>query len=148
MHAGLAAITACSEWNLDDKEAETLSKTLARVIDYYELNRIVGVATHPLAGMARVAWAIYMPKILAIKLRQAAERARPVGPSPGLARPPERPPAPPQPQAPHPQPPPAAAPMPPQGPIVSPIAPAPGHMRAAPIPGFEGVRIDVPIKPH
>lgn len=146
---GLAAVTACPEWELDHAagEDDLVAKALARIIDHYELHKIVGVATHPVAGMARVAWAIYLPRIIAIRMRKASERARPTNAAPpqsGLPKPPPTP-EPPRPQAP--APPPAQAAPPQSSPPVmrSPIVPPPAHMRAAPIPGFENFTIDVPI---
>ncbi len=131
LHIGLAAFTACPELELDPKEDEhkKVADALARLAEYYEITKIVGVATHPLVGVARIMWAIYIPRIIAIRMRFAMERARNVTPAAStLARPP----------APQQPPKPAAPP--------APGAPAPTHMRAAPIPGFENAPpIDVPV---
>ena len=131
----LASVTACSELKLDPDEAERLAKAAAKVIEYYELHRVVGIATHPLAGLARVSWALYMPRLMAIRMRQMAEAAKDV--TPPRASSPQPPPA--APQAPQAQTPPASAGA--RVPITSP----PGVIRANPIPGYEHVTIDVPL---
>lgn len=136
-HVILAGMATMPELMIDDNDAERLAKAAAKVIDHYELNRIVGVTTHPVVGLGRVAFAIYFPRIMAARFRRAAENAKPVQAAPaGLA-----PPAP-APKAPQPQ-------QPPARPAAPPIATPPGAIRASPVPGFEHVTIDVPIsKPN
>ena len=120
---------------------------MARVADYYDLTKYAFIPTHPLFGLARVAGAIYIPRLLAIKMRQAAERAnnaRDVTPKAPLAAPPHTPPPPrgvdPQPAA-------QTAPQ-RQQPTMGPIPPARPMAAGAdvvvkpkPIPGFEGIEM-------
>lgn len=141
-HAFAALALATPELMLDEEKDEhkKLARAVARVADHYDITKFVGLPSHPLFGLARVAVALYIPRLIAIKMRHAAERAKDVTPKPqsGLAPPPPRP------EAPRPQAPPVAQTA-PQQPSRSPVASPPSHIRAAPIPGFEGITIDVPI---
>lgn len=119
----------------DDKdgqaEAERLADALSRVADHYGITGYLKLPTHPLVNLSFVAWAIYMPRLLALKMRYAAEAAKDVTPRQpsGLAPPAPRPAPPPEPVAPGPAPPAA-----PQGPMQT----GDGSIvvRPAPIPGL------------
>lgn len=149
-HAFAAIATATPELILDESkdEHQKLARALARVAEHYDLASYVNVPTHPLFGLARVCLALYVPRYFAMRMRKAAESAKDVTPKNPLAAPPPRPnnPQPVQPQA--------AQPM-PTNEIKTPSPPQPramavvpgGNMtvRAAPIPGFESVPIDIKL---
>lgn len=133
-----------------DDNAKSLAESMARVADHFGITQLIKVPSHPLVLLALCCWSIYMPMILAIKLRHAAERARNVTPKApaGLAPPPQTPQAP-QPQAPQqaqPQPAPTVQQAPKNPPPASPMVPGNGQVvRAAKIPGLPDLNLDIDI---
>lgn len=137
IHSGIALLANIPELALDESKDEhiKLARAIERVKRHYDLPSVSPIALDWFL-LLKAVFMIYGARLIAYNLRTRAENARPINNPPAVMRQAPINPTAPPPAQPTPKPPPNA-------PIN--IQPAPGVIRAATIPGFEGVTIDVPV---
>lgn len=142
IHSGIALFAGIPEIALDESADEhvKLARAIERVKRHYDLPSVSPIALDWFM-LLKTFGLVYGSRIIAYNMRMRAENARPINPTPSVtAHAPNSPqqarPTAPPPQQPTPRPP-ANAPI---G-----IVPAPGVIRAAAIPGFENVTLDINV---
>jgi hypothetical protein len=140
IHSGIALATSIPEIALDESAEEhiKLARAIERVKRHYDLPTVTPVALDWFL-LGKAILLIYGSRIIAYNMRMRANNAKPVNNPPAMVNA-----KPNQPQPSAPPPPPNAPPKQSAGPIAQPFAPPPSHIRAAPIPGFEGITLDIP----
>lgn len=72
IHVGVAGMTRSPEWTLDDKEAETLSGSLANVMEQFDIRPDPKIEA--IVGLCVTATSIYGPRVYMIQQRKKVEK--------------------------------------------------------------------------